>query len=516
MLKRLFGSGAEKTKTVRLGVNAYGKLPIYKDFISCGMTDAPAREFRVWIDKGFSHRWSNDEACVGSEIPPMSFLLRLPESRGYAAGSMWGSSDEGGLRKFPFALFLSFPRDHPASEPLAAVEYLSDLEKRASELRFTFGPGASLSSFYQTYRGTEIDIPVKPRAEVTKELKSELSDFSIAEFAESLFGDASSAAWPELLASAGALADSAGALRVPLSGRLPRAREVEFWLLWLERRDPKGKRPPMGVLYPHGHNPGRAVIFFRELKPEDFLLLHPQRSDLPVVGEAIAGVAGGASSLASARKKSGRSTPPPEEAAAPERPLAPLPEPVSAPQPEPVFAAPPEPVSAAPPEAAASAPQILPEVSAGEAPGTVEAPAAEAPAAVQMPAAAAAGRESAGVPFPDAEIPRETGGGPRLSTIVALDPDASGLTDVEEIAALAAPVAAAPAEPQAPAPPPPAETPAPTPPAEAAAPEPASAVEAAAPEPAAPEPALPPPPAAPPRPPMPPEWRRPLPSLLEA
>jgi hypothetical protein len=502
MLKRLFGSGSEKTKTVRLGVNAYGKLPIYKDFISCGMTDPPAREFRVWIDKGFSHRWSNDEACVGAEIPPSSFLVRLPDSRGYAAGSLWGSSDEGGLRKFPFALFLSFPKDHAASDPLAAVEYLSDLERRASELRFTFGPGASLSSFYQTYRGTEIEVPVRPRSEVAKELKSELSDFSIAEFADSLFGDASTGAWPELLASAGSLADSAGALRVPLSGRLPRAREVEFWLLWLERRDPKGKRPPVGVLYPHGHNPGRAVIFFRELKPEDFLLLHPQRSDLPlpVVGEAIAGVSGGAAALASSqsRRKSVRLTPPPAVAAE-ER--APEPPPVEVPPPEPAPA--PEPVTAQPAAAEAAVATV-----------------SEPPPPPPSPA-----RESAdALPFPEAEA-RQTTDGPRLSTIVALDPDASGAS--LPTPAPAEPAAAEPAarvaavEPETPPPAPepvapePAVEPKPEPAPVEVAPEPAvEPTPASEPVPVAPEPA--PEPAPPPRAPAPPEWKRPLPSLLEA
>src|SRR5450755_3035283 len=152
LLRRLWGGGPEKTKTARLAVSAYGKLPIYKDFISSGMTDAPAREFWGWLDKGFSHRWSTDEACQNVDVPPHSFLLRMPDCKGYVAGSLWGSSDEGGLRKFPFALFFSFPKDHPASDPVAAVEYLGELERRASELRFLFGPGASLSSFYQSYR----------------------------------------------------------------------------------------------------------------------------------------------------------------------------------------------------------------------------------------------------------------------------------------------------------------------------------------------------------------------------
>ncbi len=287
LLRRLWGSSPEKTKTVRLPVHAYGKLPIYKDFISSGMTDAPAQEFRAWLDKGFSHRWSSDDECRDTEIPPHSFLLRMPVSKGYAAGSLWGSSDEGGLRKFPFALFFSFPKDHGASDPLAAVEYLGEVERRASELRFLFGPGSSLTSFYHTYRGAELELALHAREQIAREFRSELSAFSVGEFAESLFGDEATTRWASLLAAASSGADDPGAVRLPLGGRLPRAREIEFWLFWLSRQDPKGRRPVTGVLYPHGHNPGRAIFFFRDIRPEDFLLLHPTRADLPQVHEPL-------------------------------------------------------------------------------------------------------------------------------------------------------------------------------------------------------------------------------------
>ena len=216
LLRRLWGGGPEKTKTFRLPVNAYGKLPIYKDFISSGLTEPAAREFRAWLDKGFSHRWSTDDGCRDAEIPPYNFLMRLADSRGCAAGSLWGSSDEGGLRKFPFTLFLSFPAAHGAADPIAAVEYLGDLERRASELRFLFGPGASLSSFYQAYRGAELDVPIRSREHVSREFRSELAGFSIGDFAESVLGSQAPRAWPQLLAATAAAAEGAGVLRLPL------------------------------------------------------------------------------------------------------------------------------------------------------------------------------------------------------------------------------------------------------------------------------------------------------------
>src|SRR5215470_3109326 len=115
LFRRLLGGDkSEKVRTARYPLQAYGKLPIYKDFISVGLTDPAAREFRQWIDRGYSYRWAENEAYRETIIPSHGFLLRLPDSRACVAGVLWGSSDEGGLRTFPFAVFLSFPTGQPA------------------------------------------------------------------------------------------------------------------------------------------------------------------------------------------------------------------------------------------------------------------------------------------------------------------------------------------------------------------------------------------------------------------
>jgi type VI secretion system ImpM family protein len=280
LFRRLLGGGSseEKVRTARYPLQAYGKLPIYKDFISVGLTDPTAKEFRQWLDRGFSRRWAVDEQYRETEIPAHGFLLRLPESRGYVAGALWGSSDEGGLRKFPFTVFLSVPAGQPAADPLAAVHYLVPFERRCEEIRDGYAAGASLAAFYKAYRGAEFECAVKTREQAYRELKSAIGDFLVSEFAESLFGARAAARWPVFLGSledAASRANGPGALRLPLSGVLPRSREITMWLRWLDRLDGKRRRPVTGVLYTSGRGPGRAVFFFRDLGPEDFLLLHP-------------------------------------------------------------------------------------------------------------------------------------------------------------------------------------------------------------------------------------------------
>lgn len=280
LFRRLLGgsAGEEKVRTARFPLQAYGKLPIYKDFISIGLTDAGAREFRQWLDRGFSYRWAENEEYRDMEIPAHGYLLRLPESKSCVTGVLWGSSDEGGLRKFPFTVFLSFPAAQPAADPLAAVHYLAAIERRCEEIRDGYAAGASLSAFYKAYRGAEFECALKTREQAGKELKSAIGDFAVSDFAESLFGARAAARWPGFLAAledAAARANGPGAIRLPLGGVLPRSREIAVWLRWLDRLDAKRRRPVTGVLYTSGRGPGRVVLFFRDLAPEDFLLLHP-------------------------------------------------------------------------------------------------------------------------------------------------------------------------------------------------------------------------------------------------
>jgi type VI secretion system ImpM family protein len=417
LFRRLLGgsAGEEKVRTARFPLQAYGKLPIYKDFISIGLTDAGAREFRQWLDRGFSYRWAENEEYRDTEIPAHGFLLRLPESKNCMAGALWGSSDEGGLRKFPFAVFLSFPAAQPAADPVAAVHYLAAIERRCEEIRDGYAAGASLSAFYKAYRGAEFECALKTREQAGKELKSAIGDFAVSDFAESLFGARAAARWPGFLAAfedAACRANGPSAIRLPLGGVLPRSREIAVWLRWLDRLDAKRRRPVTGVLYTSGRGPGRAVLFFRDLAPEDFLLLHPtQRGhaqvleiDTPEEPSSFAG----ASSFAKASEDKVEDTPedtsegkpaaavpvpaPPAVEAWPSTPAAPAPEIPAAGE------LPAEPATSEPlpfPEAHAS--ETGPEFGPRETFSSLVVPVAEPPAGIASPPAAA---DSAPAPLP--------------------------------------------------------------------------------------------------------------------
>ncbi|MGE5717286.1 MAG: type VI secretion system-associated protein TagF, partial [Acidobacteriota bacterium] len=165
---------------------AFGKLPVYKDFISAGLTDDVSREFRDWLSNGFSRHWSSRDDCRSTEIPLHAFLLRLPESRKMAVGALWGSTDQGGLRKFPFALFTVLPAGKPVASVLTALDYLPVFESRAREIRGKYDAGGSLAAVYQELRGARIEIPVRKEEQIRLRLAEALAHSRIGSLATAL------------------------------------------------------------------------------------------------------------------------------------------------------------------------------------------------------------------------------------------------------------------------------------------------------------------------------------------
>lgn len=273
-------------------LHLYGKLPIYKDFISSGLTEEGAKEFRDWLGNGFSRRWASDDEYREAEIPLHTFLLPLPGGKRSVAGALWGSHDEGGLRRFPFTLFSVVPQGKAIAEPLVALSYLDVLEERATQIRRTYAAGRTLASFYEAYRGAKIELPVKRPAKIAEGVEKETREVTLADFAESLLGEGAAAMWPAFLARLRAACDppageGAGAVRIPVGNLLPATIQLQLWLAWLEAEGAFGKRAPSGVLVCRSGGRSRAVLFLRELRAEDFLLLHPERSDHEFVEEAV-------------------------------------------------------------------------------------------------------------------------------------------------------------------------------------------------------------------------------------
>jgi hypothetical protein len=86
--------------------------------------------------------------------------------------------------------------------------------------------------------------------------------------------------------------EGAGAIRLPLGNLLPAELQVQVWLSWLAKEGVLEDREPTGTLVCRSGGRSRAVLFFRDLRQEDFLLLHPTATDYEFVEEAATPSAG--------------------------------------------------------------------------------------------------------------------------------------------------------------------------------------------------------------------------------
>lgn len=289
-LKGGFAGADGPPKMETYALHLYGKLPIYKDFISSGLTEEGAKEFRDWLGNGFSRRWSVLDEYKGAEIPFHTFLFALPGGKRSVAGALWGSHDEGGLRQFPFTIFSVLLQGKPAADPFVALPFLEVFEQKADFIRRNFLRGRTVAGFYESFRGARIEVPVRRPAKIAEGIEKEAKGVTLGDFAESLFGADAVAEWPRFLsrlktACGHAQGQGAGAVRLPLGNLLPAELQVQIWWTWLEAEGGLGDRGPSGVLVCRSGGRSRAVLFFRDLRPEDFLLLHPTHEDYEFVEE---------------------------------------------------------------------------------------------------------------------------------------------------------------------------------------------------------------------------------------
>lgn len=133
----------------------YGKLPLARDYLRVGASRDAGRAFREWLDLTFS------SPATGAEPPRLAgairFLLSM-EGLEPLQGCLWPSSDAGGERVFPFAMFVDrrrrAVRDGLGRSLDDLVPTWTELERRyAMRERHRDGAG-----FLDAMRGLEVPI----------------------------------------------------------------------------------------------------------------------------------------------------------------------------------------------------------------------------------------------------------------------------------------------------------------------------------------------------------------------
>jgi hypothetical protein len=313
-LGRLFRPAAERQWVTSF--SAYGKLPIYKDFLRHGMTGRGAQALRQWLDRGFSHWWEADPDCRAHRIAGHGFALGFAGAPGRLAGCLWGSHDQGELRQFPFVLFVSLPK---GVGPLGELAVLARLAPAAAALRRQVSDTLGAEEFYRQARAATLELSVENDRALRGALCRALEEITVETFAASLFGrpgdQEEARKGAALLAFLGRILARQGggaaplACRLPVSPLLPLLRQAELWSVALgNARRPPHMVVPLDALAAGGGETGATAdgisLFARELRPEDVMVFHPgpphydlaedlrrevpRLSERPVAGEVLA------------------------------------------------------------------------------------------------------------------------------------------------------------------------------------------------------------------------------------
>ncbi len=283
----LFGTGP---KIAKAPWSAYGKLPLYKDFLRHGLAAPEAQSYRQWLDRGFSRHWDEDPACRAHKIAPHAFSLSFDGLARRVAGCLWGSHDHGELRSFPFTLFVSLPAGSGLGD-LSILRALEEVAQSAAALRSTLDAAADVQTFYHRLRASSLTLRLERDKALAGRLEKETAGVTVRAFAGSLYGDDAVILWPALLAyldrrrSAARPRDRDAARRrrspaaLPVSPLLPVPLQAELLGALVLGAGARG-REPLNVILPwKGADPAEGIVILeRSLRPDDVFAFHPAPS----------------------------------------------------------------------------------------------------------------------------------------------------------------------------------------------------------------------------------------------
>lgn len=136
-------------------IELYGKLPIAKDYLRIGGGKGAGLALRDWLDQGFSSRAERDDRP--SVAWPAGFMVG-----GYSGdpimGTIWPSSDSGGLRPFPFASFTARRRRMLGTEWSTGPGQLAPIWERLAGIYTAHRSYRDGQTFLMAMRGQTLDM----------------------------------------------------------------------------------------------------------------------------------------------------------------------------------------------------------------------------------------------------------------------------------------------------------------------------------------------------------------------
>ena len=148
-------NGNKKITLPGFPVNAFGKLPFYKEYLYL-CPDPAFAELKAWVDQSFE-QLSRQGADPPYLSPNRHFLVHLPSHKTDLVGSIWDSHD--GLRAFPFMIAMAMPRKARKYGLPLFWQCLTSVWDYFERYFSHLSEAGSASDFYKRIRGVVHQLP---------------------------------------------------------------------------------------------------------------------------------------------------------------------------------------------------------------------------------------------------------------------------------------------------------------------------------------------------------------------
>jgi len=266
---------------MKIKVHCFGKLPAYQDFVLYECTTPIAIEFRKWMESAFSGENDN-----GSKICKDLFaILVCSESQKEAIiGLIVDSNDQGGLRKFPVASFLTAPSKaiRKAAQWNSAVS-LDPALREIENINGIIHSATNLSEVHECFKKWKPE-PIKSNKK-SDPLNSHFHmESDLKETVQKLGGADGNSTWNRLMWGMKQLSVvdldwlTNGGIWWPLVEDMDTGFQVDFWSQLLNKQRDLAEKPQLpelySMIYPrHIEEQHIGAVIFRPLIPEDSALL---------------------------------------------------------------------------------------------------------------------------------------------------------------------------------------------------------------------------------------------------
>ncbi len=269
----------ESERDLQLPLSTYGKLPIYKDFLRSGLTGKEAQSVRQWLDRGISHFWASRPEYRSQEIYQHALFLRFDGGQRAVLGVLWGSHDEGMLRRFPFICFTTVPVGRGPVPSLTALDLLSQMVDQARRWRQDLDQLASVEAFYGWSRGRTFTLKERPERVIRQEVRERFGAVTVGDFAALLYaGDEPLTSWAALHRRVERqLAGERLAARFPTCARGSILDQTKLWCTMLSDRVARGRG--WSIIVPLYDEHSGVVMLQRQIRDDDVFVFHPEMPD---------------------------------------------------------------------------------------------------------------------------------------------------------------------------------------------------------------------------------------------